>query len=348
MKRTVLAIFGILIIILGGCTPASKPALESGFQVIAAESFLADIAQNVAGDRLVVETLIPRGTDPHTFQPAPADIAKIEDADLVIISGAGLEEGIQQYLENTTAGTVILEASEGLAFRTPGEFEMVEEHGEHDHEHEGEGDHDHEGEGDGDHEGEGEGDHDHEGEGEHHHHHHENDPHFWFDPNLVMTYVENIRLALSELDPDGAETYKANADAYITNLSELDTYIKSQVEKIPAEKRKLVMDHVSFGYCADRYGFQIVGAVIPSVSTGASPTPQEMAALIDRIQDTGAAAIFIPTTANPELAAQVAEDAGVALVTGLYTHYLSEAGGPAPTYIDMMRLNVDVLVEALK
>jgi ABC-type Zn uptake system ZnuABC Zn-binding protein ZnuA len=294
-------------ILLAACAPAANAPVAQGLNVIAAESFLADIAQNVAGERLVVSSLIPSGSDPHTFEPAPPDIAAIEDADLLIISGAGLEEGLQNYLDNAGGTTTVLEASSGLAFREPGAYEE---------------------------------------EGEEHQH--DNDPHFWFDPILVIQYVENIRDALIGLDPDGAQTYNDNAEAYIAELKDLDVYIRGEVEKVPTEKRKLVMGHSSFGYFADRYGFEIVGAVIPSVSTGASPTPQEMAALIDRIKETGASAIFIPATDNPDMAAQVAQDAGVALITGLYTHSVSEAGGPAPTYIDMMQLDTRLIVEALK
>ncbi len=110
------------------------------------------------------------------------------------------------------------------------------------------------------------------------------DPHFWLDPSLVITYVENIRDGLTTADPEGAEVYKANADAYIAQLKELDSWIKSQVETIPSEKRLLVTNHENLGYFADRYGFTIVGTVIPSLSSEASPSAQEMAALVEQIK----------------------------------------------------------------
>ncbi len=113
------------------------------------------------------------------------------------------------------------------------------------------------------------------------HHHHEGDPHFWLDPNNVIQYVENIRDGLIAADPAGKDIYTQNAAAYITQLKELDGWIQEQVAQVPAERRLLVTNHESFGYFADRYGFQIIGTIIPYVSTGASPSAQQMARLVD-------------------------------------------------------------------
>ena len=103
-----------------------------------------------------------------------------------------------------------------------------------------------------------------------------------------------------------------------------------------------------FGYFADRYGFTIVGAVIPSVSSGASPSAQQMAQLVEHIKATGAPAIFLETGSNPQLARQLAQEAGVKAVTELYTHSITESDGPAPTYLEMMKYNVKTIVEGLK
>jgi manganese/iron transport system substrate-binding protein len=173
------------------------------------------------------------------------------------------------------------------------------------------------------------------------------DPHFWLDPNNVVKYVENIRDGLSQADPDGAGAYAANASAYIAKLKELDPWIVEQVKVLPAERRLLVTNHESLGYFADRYGFKIIGTIIPSVSTDSSPSAQQLANLIDRIKKTHAPAIFLETGANPQLANQISQETGVKVVTGLYTHSISDASGPAPTYIDMMKYNVRVIVDAL-
>jgi ABC-type Zn uptake system ZnuABC Zn-binding protein ZnuA len=274
--------------------------------VLAVETFLADIAQNVAGDRLTVEALIPIGVDPHAFEPTPTDIRGVAASQVLIANGAGVESFLQKLLENAGGKRLIIEAASGLTSRQPQADEVV----------------------DADHGG--------------------IDPHFWLDPVSVIKYTENIRDGLSQADPAGKDVYAKNAETYISRLRELDTWIAGQVQQVPEARRLLVTNHESFGYFADRYGFRIVGAVIPSVSTNASPSAKELAALTDRIRQTGAPAIFLETGANPQLADQLAGEAGIKVVTDLYTHSVTAAGGSAPTYIDMMRFNVGKIVEALK
>jgi ABC-type Zn uptake system ZnuABC Zn-binding protein ZnuA len=173
------------------------------------------------------------------------------------------------------------------------------------------------------------------------------DPHMWLDPNLVITYVENIRDGLIQIDPDGTETYKTNADAYIAQLKELDAWIVEQVNTVPAERRLLVTNHEAMGYFAERYGFEIVGAVIPSMSTDAGTSAKEMSALIEQIKATGAPAIFLGEVENADLANQIAAETGVKVVDSLYLETLTD-GAPAATYIDMMKHNVTRIVEGLK
>jgi len=175
----------------------------------------------------------------------------------------------------------------------------------------------------------------------------EADPHFWLDPVLVISYVENIRAGLAAVDPAGAEAYARNAAAYTERLRELDAWIAGEVSRIPEAERILVTNHESFGYFADRYGFRIIGTIIPSISSGSEPTAQELARLVDAMKDSATRAIFLETGANEKLARQAAEEAGIKTVAGLYTHSLTGPKGPAPSYIDMMRANTRIIVEAL-
>jgi ABC-type Zn uptake system ZnuABC Zn-binding protein ZnuA len=317
MMKKVMGLILLGASLLAACQPAGSVAQSGGakiaLKVVAAETFLADIAQNVAGDRVKIESLMPIGVDPHGFEPTPTDVAKITDSQVLIINGAGFEAFLDELLKNaggpSTGGQrTVIEAAAGLPQREPKEGEHAEEH---DAEHEG-------------------------------------DPHFWLDPNNVIKYVENIRDGLSQADPDGAATYKANADAYIAKLKELDRWITDRVKEVPEANRLLVTNHESFGYFADRYGFKIIGTVMPSVSTGSAPSAQQLAQLIDHIKSTGAKAIFLETGTNSQLAQQVAREAGVIAVTELYSHSITEAGGAAPTYLDMMNFNTDAMVAALK
>jgi ABC-type Zn uptake system ZnuABC Zn-binding protein ZnuA len=285
---------------LCACAPVSRQT-SSLPRVLAVESFLADIARNVSGDHLIVESLIPVDADPHAYQPSPQDAARISDVEVLILNGGNLESFLSPILQNSGAKQIVITASGGLTPRPDPSGQNPE-----------------------------------------------GDPHFWLDPNNAIKYVENIRDGLSQADPAGASVYATNAQKYIGDLQALDTWIKFQVQNILQTHRLLVTNHETFGYFAGRYGFTIVGAIIPSVSSGAAPSAQQLAALIDQIRATGAPAIFLETGTNLQLADQIASETGVKVVSDLYTHSLSAPGGPASTYIDMMKYDVTAIVEALK
>jgi ABC-type Zn uptake system ZnuABC Zn-binding protein ZnuA len=293
---------------LPACAPAGpsgQPAGGAPLAVLATETFLADIAQNVAGDRFTVSTLVPLGADPHSFEPAPRDLAQVTAADLVIINGGGLEGSLLDTLHQVGGEARIVDASAGLTSRTPQPGEPALAAG-------------------------------------------ETDPHFWLDPVLAKQYVENIRNAFATADPAGAAEYAANAESYTAKLDELDAWIRTQVDTVPPASRKLVMNHASHGYFADRYGFEVVGTVIPGTGTAESPTAQQLGDLTAAIRDTGAKAIFVETDENPGLARQIAAETRVKVVSDLLDHSLTPAGGDAPTYIDMMKFDARRIVEALR
>jgi len=173
------------------------------------------------------------------------------------------------------------------------------------------------------------------------------DPHLWLDPSNVIVYVDNIREGLTQFNPDGADVYQANARTYTTQLHELDAWINGQVAQIPPKRRVLVTNHEALGYFAERYGFTVVGAIIESFSSDASPSAQQMADIVDRVKLFEVPAIFLDAPDNPALAQQIASETGVKVVTDLHLESLTE-GAPAGTYIDMMRYNVTKIVEALK
>ncbi len=283
---------------LTGCGSAPKDS-DGALRVLTSTTFLADIAQNVAGDRVQVDSLLPIGMDPHAYQAAPADVARIAESNVLILNGLEYEHFVESLLENAGGERLVIEASAGLS---PGE-DAQGEHGV--------------------------------------------DPHMWLDPNLVIAYVENICNGLIEADPDGAATYKANADTYMVELKDLDAWIVEQVNTIPAERRLLVTNHDTLGYFAERYGFEIVDTIIPSLSSEAGTSAQGLAAVIDKIKASGAPAIFLGEVENADLAHQIAEETGVNIVDDLHLESLTD-GAPAGTYIDMMRHNVTRIVDALK
>ena len=173
------------------------------------------------------------------------------------------------------------------------------------------------------------------------------DPHVWLDPNNVIVYVDNIREGLTEFDPNGAETYHANASTYIDQLTELDTWINAQVAQIEPQRRVLVTNHEALGYFAERYGFTVVGAVMPGFSSNSSTSARQMADLIEQIQLHEVPAIFLDASDNPELAQQIAAETGVKIISDLHLESLTE-GAPASTYINMIRDTVTKIVQALQ
>ncbi len=299
---------------LAGCQVGVSPSQtgQAGvLRVTAIETFLANMAQNVAGERLKVEALVPVGIDPHEFEPAPQDIVKLAQANVIIANGAGIEPWLQKTIENTGDKALVIQAAAGLKGRTAREGETVESSAGGTQPL-------------------------------------ASDPHFWLDPNDAIQYVENIRDGLSQADPQGQAVYAQNAAAYIDQLISLDAWIKDRVSAIPPEQRLLVTNHESFGYFADRYGFRIVGTIVPSVSSDASPSAQQLARLVDSIKASRVKAIFLETGTNPQLADEVGRETGVKVVTDLFTHSITASGGKAPTYIDMIKYNVNAIVDALK
>jgi ABC-type Zn uptake system ZnuABC Zn-binding protein ZnuA len=173
------------------------------------------------------------------------------------------------------------------------------------------------------------------------------DPHTWMDPNNIIIWVDNIAKELSDKDPKNAGYYMKNAQNYQAKLQELDKWIVSEVSVVPDQNRKLVTEHMVFGYFADRYGFTQVGAIIPGFSSLSEPSAQDIAQIEDEIRSMGVIAIFIGVGMNSSLAQRIADDTGTQLVP-LYMHSLSEMGGKAENYLDFMRYDVTTIVDALK
>jgi ABC-type Zn uptake system ZnuABC Zn-binding protein ZnuA len=174
------------------------------------------------------------------------------------------------------------------------------------------------------------------------------DPHFWLDPSRVIRYVQNIREAMVLADPGGEDIYTKNADSYVAKLRDLDAWVKTQIETIPADRRIMVTNHESFGYYADRYGLKIVGTILPGVTTDVSPSAKQMADLVNLIKANHVPAIFLEVGTNPELADQLASETNVKVITNIYSHSITDPDGKAPTYLDMIRVNTEMIAKALK
>jgi ABC-type Zn uptake system ZnuABC Zn-binding protein ZnuA len=172
------------------------------------------------------------------------------------------------------------------------------------------------------------------------------DPHVWLNPLHVAAWAGTIAESLAEVDPQSASRYRDRAADYRVKMEQLDSWIRDRVAEIPEDARRLVTDHEALGYFAEAYGFAQVGTVVPGYSTLAEPSARERASLEDAIRAEGIPCIFVGTKLLSAVTEQIAADTGTE-IRFLYIGSLSEADGPAPTYMDLMRFDVDQIVQGL-
>ncbi len=304
----------------------ASPALaQDKLKVVATFSILGDLVAQVGGDRVDLVTLVGPDGDAHVYQPSPADAQGVANAAVIVANGLGFEGWMDRLVQASGTTAAIVTASDSV---TPIAFaEEVKEDGHDDHE--GHDDH-------ADHAAE---------EEAHAHDHGAEDPHAWQSVSNVAIYVENIAKGLSAADPDGAEVYKANATAYLEQLSALDAEIIAAVAALPADRRTIVTSHDSFAYFAAAYGLTFVSP--QGISTEAEASARDVAALITQIREAGITAVFVENIADPRLLDQIANETGAKIGGTLFSDALSGPDGVAPTYVAMMRNNLEQLTAAL-
>jgi zinc/manganese transport system substrate-binding protein len=288
-----------------GTTTEDEP---DELRIVATTSIWGDVAGQVAGEDATIDVLIPVGGDAHDYQATPRQVASLQEADLVIANGLGLEEGLTDVIESAaTDGANVLELAPEL---DPLPFAA------HDHE-------------DGvDHDG---GD---------------LDPHVWFDPLRVDVAVGLITDELVAIDH--SVDWEGRAAEYSAQLVEADEEISRILGGVPEEDRKLVTNHDALGYLVDRYGFEVIAVVIPGGSTMGDPSSAEMAALVEEIEHEGVRTIFAETTQPTRLAEAVAAEVGEDVsVVELYTGSLGEPGTEADTLIGMLLVNANLIADAV-
>jgi ABC-type Zn uptake system ZnuABC Zn-binding protein ZnuA len=173
------------------------------------------------------------------------------------------------------------------------------------------------------------------------------DPHWWQDPRNAVRAVASIKDALIETDPAGRATYERNAANYTARLERLDREIARCVDRLPRDKRKLVTTHDAFGYYTDRYGLELIGALIPSRSTQAQPSAGEVDRLVRQIERERVEAIFPESALSPKLDRAVAREAGADVGSALWSDTLGKPGSDGATYIGSLRSNTEKIVDGL-
>lgn len=173
------------------------------------------------------------------------------------------------------------------------------------------------------------------------------DPHVWLDPRNVLVWIDNVARSLSALDPAHAGEYAARAEAYRAEVEALDQRLADRIAEIPEADRKIVSDHDMLGHLAGRYGLQVVGSLIPAASSAAEPSARDLARLHSAMDAEDVRVIVVASSSSTGLAEAIAEDRGARLVR-LFVETLSDPGGPAETYLELMEYNLAAIVEALK
>ncbi|MSR49090.1 MAG: hypothetical protein EXS07_03480 [Gemmataceae bacterium] len=300
-----------LVLVLVFMAGCSNQARRPGkLRVVVTYSVLGDLVKNVAADCAEIVILVGPDGDAHTFEPTPKDGIGLADADLVFENGVGFEPWLDKLHAASNSKARRVVVTQGL--------EILE--GECNHK-----------------------------VGEKHEHEHEDDPHVWHEVKNSIYMVGIIRDKLAEADPVNAEKYKAASTKYLKRLEELDLWVLAQVEMLPKDQRKLVTCHDTFGYFANRYGFQVLGTLLSSFSTEASdPSPVTFAKLVESIKAAKVPAIFAENIQNPKVMERLASEAGVKLAPPLFTDALGKPGSQGDTYENMIRSNVTTIVDALK
>ncbi|KGQ70759.1 iron-binding protein [Chelonobacter oris] len=277
----------------------SAQAAEKPFKVMTTFTVIQDIAQNVAGEAAIVESITKPGAEIHDYQVTPKDVIKAQDADLILWNGLNLERWFERFFENmpqkavavVTEGITPLPISEGAYQGAP-------------------------------------------------------NPHAWMSPSNALIYVENIRRALVEHDPQQAAIYNRNAAAYSEKIRALDKPLREKITAIPTEKRWLVTSEGAFSYLAKDYGFKEL--YLWPINAEQQGSPQQVRFVIDQVRLNKIPVVFSESTVSDRPSKQVAKETGAKYGGVLYVDSLSQADGAVPTYLDLLQVTVSTIVKGFE
>lgn len=276
---------------ISGQDDSDRPVVLTTFTV------LADIARNVGGEKITVESITKAGAEIHGYEPTPQDIAKASRAHLILDNGLNLEAWFEQFIVEfdvphvvVSEGVEVMDISEDANEGLP-------------------------------------------------------NPHAWMSPVNVQIYVENIRDAFIELDPENREYYTRNATAYNAELETLEKNLVQGLSGLKENERALVTCEGAFSYLARDAG--LTEKYIWAVNAEQQATPRQIASAIEFVKDNEVPAVFCESTVSDAPMQQVVQGSGASYGGTLFVDSLSEADGPVPTYLDLIRHDTDVILQAL-
>jgi ABC-type Zn uptake system ZnuABC Zn-binding protein ZnuA len=268
------------------------------------------IVQEIAGDALIVESIIPPGANGHTYEPVPGDAIKAATADLYIENGMELNMAVTNFVRaNYRAGTPEVRLSDSIPkgeVISTDSAEAIAAHG----------------------------------------HAHSFNAHFWTNPAYAILYAEQIRIALTQLNPENAEMFAQRTTAFVDRLSVLDEVFRQAIDSIPVENKKLVVYHDSWSYFGRRYGIPVIGALQPV--SFSEPSAAEIRAMIDQIRKEKVPAFFGSEVFPSDVLNAISSETGAAYFSDLSDEELPGVPGtPEHSYEGMMIENVKMMTRAL-
>ncbi|MFI8165646.1 zinc ABC transporter substrate-binding protein AztC [Streptomyces sp. NPDC085931] len=305
LVRTLVGLF-----VLAGAVTGCAGGGDDRPRVVVTTNILGDITREVVGDEAGVSVLMKPNADPHSFGLSAVQAAELENADLVVHNGLGLEENVARHVEAARASGVATfaagEAADPLTFRTGDEGGPADEAG-------------------------------------------EPDPHFWTDPDRVRKVAGLIADQVVEhVEGVDEKAVRDNAERYDAQLADLTAWMERSFAAVPEDRRALVTNHHVFGYLADRFGFRVIGAVVPSGTTLASPSSSDLRSLTRAMEQAGVRTVFADSSQPTRLAQVLRQEMGGDVdVVPLYSESLTEKGKGAGTYLEMMRANTSAMAEGL-
>jgi len=288
-------VFAVIASMTAACfAPSANAAAKK--RVVTTFTIIQDMAQNVAGDAAIVESITKPGAEIHGYEPTPQDIVKAQKADLVLWNGLNLERWFEKFFGNLkgvpravlTEGIEPIGIEEGPYTGKP-------------------------------------------------------NPHSWMSPRNAVIYVENIRRALVQLDPANEAIYNANAKTYTAKFTAIEETVRSELAKLPADRRWLVTSEGAFPYLARNFGLKEL--FLWAVNADQQGTPQQVRKVIDGVRANHIPVVFSESTVSDKPARQVAKETGARYGGVLYVDSLTDASGPAPTYLKLMEYNARTIVK---
>lgn len=281
-----------------GIGPKDQSEADTRPQVLTTFTVIADMAREVAGERVVVNSITKPGAEIHGYEPTPKDLRRAAGADLVFENGMNLERWFEQFIDKAGTNSVTLtEGVEQIPIEGASEYAGKP------------------------------------------------NPHAWMSTQNAKIYVENIRKALTELDPEGATEFAENARRYNERIDAIARRVATELDMLPRSRRALVTCEGAFSYLTR--DFEMAEQYLWPVNAEAEGTPQQIAESVEFVRDRDVPAVFCESTVSNKAQKQVAKESGSSFGGTLYVDSLSKQDGPVPTYLSLLQRNADTIVEGL-